>query len=555
MKSGKSKSLLVGWDSVSWNFVDQLLEEGNLPRLQKLIDRGTKGTLRSTMPAITPVAWSSVITGKQPQKHGVYDWVRTDRGSTKAYTANDVKGTSFWQRLNDSGVKVGLVNIPLTYPTPAIDGFVICGLGAPPPPSAITYPPELLGQIEEVFGPYRPSLSTNETETLGSQQRIVEEEAAVQSRQVELALFAASNFQVDVLAINLILFDHTNHRAQSTELIRQSLMTMDDHLGQLIDGFGPDNILLFGDHGARRIRGQFLFGDWLCEQGYMARKEKQQQSKKELNFLLIHYLEGRNGLANFTGSVLRPLLREVIPFLPQSFLKRFWKNVKRRTPLAYNHYWYSEEIDSETSPILDLRSVGTLYLNSRVMGRDNKSVDDLIDKLSSLVEPVSSKPIFRHIYGAGTLFGNEFAGHPPAIVLDYHGSGLALRKEQGIGLMERQRHFAYMEDNQDAGVWVWWGDHDLDGICIVSGTDFVKGRTPLNGKVVDIAPTLLHLYNVSIPEDFDGEVLQQAFAVRNPVTYQSGDKLEAEVLGPSEKIEADENDEILSHLRALGYVD
>ncbi|MGH2536025.1 MAG: alkaline phosphatase family protein, partial [Candidatus Promineifilaceae bacterium] len=58
-----SKTLLVGLDAASWNYLDPLLAAGELPVLADLRQRGYRGNLRSTQPALTPTAWSSILTG------------------------------------------------------------------------------------------------------------------------------------------------------------------------------------------------------------------------------------------------------------------------------------------------------------------------------------------------------------------------------------------------------------------------------------------------------------------------------------------------------------
>src|ERR671929_2319445 len=65
--------LLIGWDGADWRILDPLLERGDLPNLQALIDRGQKGVLKSTIPTHSWAAWPSFLTGVDPADHGVYD--------------------------------------------------------------------------------------------------------------------------------------------------------------------------------------------------------------------------------------------------------------------------------------------------------------------------------------------------------------------------------------------------------------------------------------------------------------------------------------------------
>ena len=155
------RTLLVGLDAACWEYLDPLLKSGRLPAIQKLIDTGYRGTLTSTMPPWTPTAWSSLVTAKNPGKHGIFDmfWRRPGSYDFALTNATIRRGTPFWAYLNDAGVRVGLVNVPFTHPPVAIDGFILCGFGTPESAGDLTWPPEALASIEAGYGKYRPIVS------------------------------------------------------------------------------------------------------------------------------------------------------------------------------------------------------------------------------------------------------------------------------------------------------------------------------------------------------------------------------------------------------------
>ena len=68
-----SRVVLIAWDGADWRILDPLLDAGELPNLQALIDRGHKSVLRSTIPTHSWAAWPSFLTGVDPGDHGVYD--------------------------------------------------------------------------------------------------------------------------------------------------------------------------------------------------------------------------------------------------------------------------------------------------------------------------------------------------------------------------------------------------------------------------------------------------------------------------------------------------
>jgi predicted AlkP superfamily phosphohydrolase/phosphomutase len=66
-----SRVILIAWDGADWRILDPLLEQGTLPNLRALIERGQKDILRSTVPTHSWSAWPSFLTGVDPVDHGV----------------------------------------------------------------------------------------------------------------------------------------------------------------------------------------------------------------------------------------------------------------------------------------------------------------------------------------------------------------------------------------------------------------------------------------------------------------------------------------------------
>src|SRR5438105_2489636 len=77
--------LLIGWDGADWRILDPLLEQGLLPNLSALIDRGGRTVLKSTLPTHSWAAWPSFLTGVDPADHGVFDILEARGGSARQY--------------------------------------------------------------------------------------------------------------------------------------------------------------------------------------------------------------------------------------------------------------------------------------------------------------------------------------------------------------------------------------------------------------------------------------------------------------------------------------
>src|SRR6266511_3183492 len=132
--------LLVGWDGADWRILDPLLERGELPNLQGLIDRGER----------------AVLTGVGPADHGVYDILETVPGTHKQYpvTYRSIKERTFVEDLSAAGRTGVYADVPLMFPPPAIDGNVVAG-GVLPKGRPFTHPAGLEQDLSKAGVPWQ----------------------------------------------------------------------------------------------------------------------------------------------------------------------------------------------------------------------------------------------------------------------------------------------------------------------------------------------------------------------------------------------------------------
>ena len=90
MANESRRVMIIGLDGVTLDLIRPWVEEGILPTFKKLMQDGAWGPLRSVMPAVTPAAWSSFITGVNQGKHGIVDF--TSR-QDEAYECELVEST------------------------------------------------------------------------------------------------------------------------------------------------------------------------------------------------------------------------------------------------------------------------------------------------------------------------------------------------------------------------------------------------------------------------------------------------------------------------------
>lgn len=138
----KPRVLVLGFDGMDPVLLRRFMAEGALPHFNRLLEEGGDfQTLGTTNPPQSPVAWSTFITGLDPQNHGVLDFVHRDPTalrpipSLNAVEDDEIKmlreGTPFWRRLEAAGVPARLVKIPANFPAVEKSGTYLTDMGTP----------------------------------------------------------------------------------------------------------------------------------------------------------------------------------------------------------------------------------------------------------------------------------------------------------------------------------------------------------------------------------------------------------------------------------------
>ncbi len=123
----KPKVLLIGWDAGDWKIIGPLLAKGQMPALKRLIDKGVYGNMSTMNPPYSPMLWSTVATGKTPDKHGVLGFIELlpNMKGIRPVTVNSRKSKAIWNILHHKGYKSNLVGWWPSHPAEPINGVVI----------------------------------------------------------------------------------------------------------------------------------------------------------------------------------------------------------------------------------------------------------------------------------------------------------------------------------------------------------------------------------------------------------------------------------------------
>lgn len=123
----KKKLLLIGWDAADWKLIGPLIAKGQMPALKQMIDKGVYGNMATMNPPFSPMLWTSVATGKTPDKHGVLGFVEImpDLQGVRPVSNCSRTTRAIWNILHNQGLKSNLVGWWPSYPAEPINGVVV----------------------------------------------------------------------------------------------------------------------------------------------------------------------------------------------------------------------------------------------------------------------------------------------------------------------------------------------------------------------------------------------------------------------------------------------
>jgi predicted AlkP superfamily phosphohydrolase/phosphomutase len=241
--------------------------------------------------------------------------------------------------------------------------------------------------------------------------------------------------------------------------------------------------------------------------------------------------------------------------------KRFWRALERDLPGARDYYEYQDTPDLLKSKVLPGSAYsGLLYLNieepnnnggSPTAGRSDL-IQKLVADLQGLRAPDSGQPLFTAIHETARLHGDMVDGAPDLILDAYDGEWniRTTRREPRPELAPVSPYFLPAKEGSDFG----W--HSRDGLFAFAGSAFAGRGEAAGAHLTDIPATLLFIHDVALPEDMDGQALRGLLSdplAEMPPRFQTGDDpIQAQ---PGHNFSDEEADQLLDHLKALGYLE
>lgn len=492
------KVCVIGIDGATFDIIEPLIKMGELPNLEKLVSEGVHGNLASVYPPMTAPAWVSFATGRLPGKHGCIDF--TMPGDTldevKPISSQNIRGETFYKILEQHGKRCVLINLPCSYP-PRIKGVVLTSILTKA--KNFIFPPTLKEEIPElrkyemIFDLLAEVRKSDIARFARRMHNIIFSCAKRLFKEIEWDFFFVMFYGVDML-------QHRRYGEMISELKYESpnwltvFKQLDNYVGWFLRTAPKNTILLIiSDHGFQVYKGSFLPNVWLKNEGYLRVKRKKIVNKKgeelggsfprkELrNFLLQH-----PRVTDTLYSILEKLSINVFdkPLETLAFLLSRNFTVDLEKTLAY------------CSPQLTFFGI---YINDKERFRNGlvrggeeyeRISEEIIKKMKTLKEEGCSEPLFKDVKRRED-FSFRNIKEAPDIIYELDDYWI---KPYYFVFPKQSIHEAH-------------NHHSKNGIFIANGPK-IKTKVQIDdAQLIDIAPTILHLMEIPIPEDMDGKIL------------------------------------------------
>jgi len=560
--------LVLGLDGATFDLMLPWVEQGYLPTLGKLLGDGAWSQLSSTIPPHTPCAWSSFMTGMNPGKHGLFNFseLASDSYDHRFVNASSRHGESLWGNLSRNGRRVGVTNVPMTFPPEEVNGFLISGLDAPHEKSRFTYPHSIQDDLRAERIDYQIDLQhMGNMNTDSRRDKCLQELCRMETRRTKAHNFLSQKYPSDFEMLVYTATDRVQH-----------------HFWHYMD---PDHDL-YDERAAERygnaIRDVYIHLDGLIAET-LARQDENtivmtmsdhgfgptSNVRVRLNQALAH-----KGLLSFSGSRVGRVRQAFGALLDRMLRSTLSDGMKRRlaASLPGLRSWF-ENLDEasidwnktraftnevyRTCPAIWLNREGQLP-EGVVKDVDAEAVLGAIEKcLKELRDPKTGTPVISNVYRAAEVYHGPYASTSPELIPSWWEDGFLLEQSDPAGTSdEAVERTDVIREGVD-----FVGSHRLEGIFSITGGPARNGLEFSGAHITDVAPTVLYLMGLPIPEDMDGRPLLDAldpeYVSNNPPRYGEGAP-RAEADDNTSKEEAafsDQESELVEQrLKSLGYL-
>jgi predicted AlkP superfamily phosphohydrolase/phosphomutase len=453
------KVLVLGFDGASSKLIDKWI--GDLPTFKVFKERGVFGQTIPPIPAQTPVAWTTFMTGKNPGNHGIFSFAMRKRGTyeRKIIRPEMIKSKTLWRILSEEGKRVGVINVPMST-TEEVRGFIIPGFlsrseGIPTSNSVGSRIKQKF-RVDKLIGDL-------ETETLEKAERdpdlFFERANQITDEMFEISLYLLQEETWDFFMVVFMSLDRIHHffwkyidpthpkyeKNKYSNLVKDFYIKADKIVKNFLNAVDKNTlVMVISDHGFCQIHKEVIVNNYLEEQGFLVTKFEKIDIEKSKT---ISYGYGD-----------------------------IWLNIKGREPNG-------------------IISPGEEYETTR---------NEIIEYLKTIT--IDGEVPIKDIRKREELWWGTYVNEAPDLNIIFNVGYQAARQPE---ITYKNKLKRYANDNPR-----WSGGHDgthdsidVPGIIGILGPGIPKGKE-IWVHLWDVAPTILDRMNIPILTEMDGKPIE-----------------------------------------------
>jgi len=456
------KVVVLGFDGASPQLIDKWIN--NLPTFKMFKEKGIFGYTIPPVPAQTPVAWTTFMTGKNPGNHGIFSFAMRKKGTyeRRIATPKILEAKTLFQILNESGKKVGVINVPMCG-IQEVQGFIAPGFLSKK--EGVFFPEEIGEKIRRKFN-VNKILGDVKTETLVRVKEdpdlFFEEVNQITDEMAEIALYLLQKEDWDLFMTVFMGTDRIQHffwkyvdqthsnyeKNRYSQLVKDFYVKIDKITESFYNSLDEDTItIVVSDHGFCPVEKEVVVNNYLEEIGLVKTKNGKIDLKQS------------KAVTYGYGDV--------------------WLNVKGREPSGFI-------------------KLGKQYEEVR---------KEITDKL--MRTKIDNQVPFKHVLKREDVYSGKYLSDAPDLQIIFKKGWQAARNPE---IMEKNELKRYVKENP-----MWSGGHDgthdpVDVPGIICSPDLeLKENLEMRIPLKNLAPTILSLMKLPIPNDMDGESIKLHF--------------------------------------------
>src|SRR5713101_6164451 len=492
--------LVIGLDGASPVLIHKWIDK--LPNIKRLSESGVHGILQSVVPPASVPAWQCFATGKNPAKIGLFGFatISRDKRLIKRQAGPDIG--CIWDLSSQQGFKVGVFNVPGTYPAYPLNGFMVCGFPVPPGKDW-AYPRDLMKRLDRAVDGYEVDVPlTKPSEMRGGEKAYLSQVERLHSKSLQSALLLMDWYQPELFILTFQGVDMVQHdfwrymdndASAYANVVQDWYVKMDAAIGDLTRKVSRDTyVLIMSDHGSVPVSTSFHVNEYLRTQELLVLKNEKKVRHKGASYTKLRELI----LRNFPPGSINAIYNRAPNFIARR-LTTSAKIERFLTDLIENVDW------NRTQAFSTGGVQANIYLNADHHENSTRDLllSELCQMLRALKHPTTGESLRTVFHFRDEAFSGPYTSEAPDVCVEFFAGDQKIHVNPGLGSGKVWSFEPHLS-----------AEHVREGFWSITGPG-VKAGISLDAGILDLAPTIQKLLSLRVSRDSDGKVLDEIFQV------------------------------------------